>query len=411
MAGRRVLPGIITLVFMLAVVAATTVSGGATALGAVTTLTVLSSEVSVSHGPDAFVPAVDGEILASGDTIRTGDGGRAILTYFEGSTVTIEPATELRIDVAVSQGEGTIVQMTQSVGRTWHVVTRLVAGGSKYEVKTPTGTASVRGTAFTVDTNGASTTIATTEGTVVDRVPDPSDQRRTIDVPVRAGEQHTQQRGQGAGPVQRSPAPDRRVTITLDDENSLVIDTLGRANGIDKDGRRVLQTPGATLERAGGRLVIILPNIPDGLLQAQVRKQAGEVAVRVVVEDRDGVATFEGKAVAAAPGQLRASVQLGAERGGRPDRSPAATPDPARPGGGGGNSGGGNGGNGNGNGNGGNGNGGNGNGGNGNGGQRSGGPSRSPGFLPPTALPRLPSLTAPATPTKGGPSGSPSGRP
>ena len=41
--------------------------------------------------------------------------------------------------------------------------------------------------------------------------------------------------------------------MTLDDQNSLVIDAQGRKNGIDKNGKRHLETPGAQLVKTEGR--------------------------------------------------------------------------------------------------------------------------------------------------------------
>ncbi len=210
--GRiRLVVGVVTLGFVLAlVIGSAGLLGGGHALGSSTTITVIGGDVSVRHGTtSSFVAAVDGEILNPGDAVRTGADARAVLTYFEGSTVTVEPNTELAIDAAAAQANDTIVQMTQTAGRTWHVVTKLVTGNSKYEVRTPASTASVRGTAFTVDTDANGTTITTTEGTVLDEVPDPANAGRTIDVPVRAGQQHSQGRGQGVGPTRQTPDPDR----------------------------------------------------------------------------------------------------------------------------------------------------------------------------------------------------------
>lgn len=396
--------------------------GGGTALGSSTTITVIGGDVSVRHGATApYVAAVDGEVLAAGDGVRTGSDGRAVLTYFEGSTVTIEPATDLVIDAATTQGSNTIVEMTQSAGRTWHVVTKLVTGDSKYEVRTPASTASVRGTAFTVDTDGTTTTITTTEGTVLDEVPDPQNPGQTISVAVRAGQQHQQQRGQGAGSTQNAPDPERKVTITLSDENTVVIDTLGRANGLDKNGRLLLQTPGATLTKVAGHLVITLPNLPDGLLRALTRKAGGDVDMQTVVEEKgkgaESSSTHISSDVATGQGHADVAIGKGADASPTPTPTPAAnvTPKPTESssdanGAGtstdtsnGGQAGNGNSGNGNGQAaNPGNGNGGNGNGqGNGGQGQGQGGSGKS--LVPQFSLPPLSPTPTPApTPTQHG---------
>ena len=52
-----------------------------TALGASTTLAIISGDVQVRHGATAaFAPADDGMVLGPGDTVRTGSDARAVLT-------------------------------------------------------------------------------------------------------------------------------------------------------------------------------------------------------------------------------------------------------------------------------------------------------------------------------------------
>lgn len=288
---------------------------GGRALGAATTVSVISGDIQVRHAASgSFVIATDGEILAAGDTIRTGDGGRAILTYFEGSTVSVEPNTELTIEDASSSGDGsTVVVMQQNFGRTWHVVTKLITGSSKYEVKTPASTASVRGTAFQVDSDGEQTVVTTTEGTVVARVVDPERLGQLVNVAVPAGKSHAQKKNARPAPAAAAPQPERTLTVTLDDEDSLVVDAQGRANGIDKHGKVRLETPGARLVRTtDGRLQIVLPNVPDGRFEALVRKTDGaEVDVQATVEDRGSEpVTTEGKVTADTSGQGRVSVEV-----------------------------------------------------------------------------------------------------
>src|SRR6266511_3235714 len=105
---------------------------GGRALAAATTVTIISGDIQVRHGPTgSFVTATDGEVLVAGDTVRSGDGARAVLTYFEGSTVSVEPNTELTIETASSFADGsTVVVMQQAIGRPWHVVTKLTSGNS-----------------------------------------------------------------------------------------------------------------------------------------------------------------------------------------------------------------------------------------------------------------------------------------
>lgn len=295
----RVLAAALALGFVLAIVAgAAGLLGGSRAFAGGTTITIIGGEVAVRHGASDFVAAADGETLNAGDAIRTGADGRAILTYFEGSTVTVEPNTQLAIDrAAVAPDGGTVVLMTQAAGRTWHVVTKLITGGSKYEVRTPASTASVRGTEFQVDASDDVTTVTTTEGTVVQHVPDPARPNTTVDVPVTAGTTQTQRRDALPAPTKVAPQPDRRVTVTVGAANTLVIDALGRANGLTRDGKLVVQTPGAQVRREGDRIVVTLPELPDGKLTARTDRtdesDLDDVAVTARVEEQGKVLELE----------------------------------------------------------------------------------------------------------------------
>lgn len=256
--------------------------GGAVALAASTTLTVIGGDVQVSHAGGAFASASDGEVLAPGDVIRTGPDTRAVLTYFEGSTVTIEPSSELAIEQALVEPNGdTIVVMAQNLGRTWHVVTKLITGGSRYEVRTPAATASVRGTAFEVAvergaTGGVRTTVIATEGVVAAAAPPTTADPMPEPVIVPAGSQTTAREGERRPDTPTlAPEPERRVTVNVGAVNALVVDPLGRANGF-KDGKLVLQTPGAEVRTLAGTLVVTLPNVPDGRITTVVGSRTSD---------------------------------------------------------------------------------------------------------------------------------------
>jgi len=256
-------------------------AGQAAASGA-STLTILSGSVWVRHAGGDFSSAADGAVLVGGDSIMTGADARAVLTYFEGSTVEMEPGSELTIGAARSDPNGdTIIVMQQNLGVTWHVVTHLLTSGSMYEIHTSTATASVRGTQFTVAIEpDGTTTQTTTEGAVAD-----TDTQGTATVLTQPGHQTTTRRGEA--PAQPAPvaAPDRTVTVTIADENALVVDTLGRANGL-KDGKKVLQTPGAQIQVVDGHLVVTLPNVPDGALTTHVAGGSSATDVTTKLEDK-----------------------------------------------------------------------------------------------------------------------------
>ncbi|HUG06326.1 MAG TPA: FecR family protein, partial [Candidatus Limnocylindria bacterium] len=113
-------------------------------------LTVISGSVLARFGAAGFSTALDGTVLYVGTTIRTSADSRAVITLFEGSTVELEPASDITIEAADTRDGATIVRLAQTLGRSWHVVTHLTNADSRYEVRTPAATASVRGTSFEV---------------------------------------------------------------------------------------------------------------------------------------------------------------------------------------------------------------------------------------------------------------------
>jgi hypothetical protein len=168
------------------------------------TLTLVTGSVVVSHDGSEFRPAHEGDVIAAGDAIRTDPDATAEITYFEGSSVRLESDTQIVVESLRTQADGgTVIQMLQTLGRTWHVVTRLISGSSRYEVRTPSSTASVRGTIFAVDVhvdaNGPTATVTTSEGVVVHSA---LAARSTGAVRVTAGQESTKSASRPVEPVQ-----------------------------------------------------------------------------------------------------------------------------------------------------------------------------------------------------------------
>ena len=167
------------------------------------TLTLVAGSVVISHDGSEFTSAHEGDVIAAGDTIRTDAGASAEITYFEGSSVRIEPDTQIVVESLGTEADGgTVIAVMQTLGRSWHVVTKLISGSSRYEVRTPSSTASVRGTVFAVDVhvdaNGTAATVTTSEGVVVHTATGPSG---AAAVRVTAGRESTMSAGQPAEPA------------------------------------------------------------------------------------------------------------------------------------------------------------------------------------------------------------------
>jgi hypothetical protein len=111
------------------------------ALASSSTLTVVDGVVLIGHDGSDFSAVHEGDVIAAGDTIRTEAGAAAEITYVEGSTVRIEADTQIVVESLPTSNNGVI----QTLERSWLVVTKLISGGSRFEVRTPSSTASVRG--------------------------------------------------------------------------------------------------------------------------------------------------------------------------------------------------------------------------------------------------------------------------
>ena len=114
---------------------------GTDALVSRSTLTVVDGAVFTSRGGGDFMPARETDVLAAGDTIRTGSGAAAEVTYVDGSSVRLEGDAELIVENPRTLDGGA----RRTLERAWHAMTKLVTGDSRYEVRTPSATASVRG--------------------------------------------------------------------------------------------------------------------------------------------------------------------------------------------------------------------------------------------------------------------------
>jgi hypothetical protein len=97
-------------------------------------------------------PLAAGTRLAAGDDVRSGANGYVTLKLADGSTLTLLPATEARIERAqASPASGTTDTALQlERGRAEAKVQRPARGGTRFEIRTPVATTAVRGTDFRV---------------------------------------------------------------------------------------------------------------------------------------------------------------------------------------------------------------------------------------------------------------------
>ncbi|MBN1580506.1 MAG: FecR domain-containing protein [Anaerolineae bacterium] len=108
-------------------------------------------QIQDENGDWQAVP-VSGLLIQAGHRVRTGNLSSADLAFYDGSIATLGPNTETSIDEldAGAAGEARIVVLTQWTGETRHDVVSSDIAGSRYEVNTPSGTGTAKGTAFCV---------------------------------------------------------------------------------------------------------------------------------------------------------------------------------------------------------------------------------------------------------------------
>src|SRR5207247_4975107 len=61
------------------------------------TLAILNTTIDGSRAGAAFAPALDGEIYATGDLVRANVDGRAVLTFFDASSLSVDPGSQVKV--------------------------------------------------------------------------------------------------------------------------------------------------------------------------------------------------------------------------------------------------------------------------------------------------------------------------
>ena len=311
MRGLRSRPALLalTLAFVLATTGLLAIFFATPVQAHSSTVTVLDGSVLVRHGAGQFAPISDGDVVAGGDTIRTAAESHGVLTFFDGTTIELEPNTEITVTTLEASAAGDkIVDIAQAIGRTWHVVTHLASPNSRYEIRTPTSTAIVRGTAFVIDVAADGTTAAeTTDGDVAVSA-------QGAEVQVLAGQFTTVSQGAPPAPAQPSPVPDATVQVTLDlASTAIVTDRNGRAVGVLK-GQPVRYIPGSTVRVVDGKLVITIPNAQLGVLTTFVQPDAASGATVPAAVTIQTQVSVRGVGVVASS-LVRLPVENGAAKG------------------------------------------------------------------------------------------------
>lgn len=129
----------------------------------------LRGDVRIQHrATDAFNPLGATRYVRAGDVIQTGQGSLT-LNWVDGTRVRVGPETTLHVlRCSLNSATNAAVSVFRlDLGQVWIRVRRLLSPRSKFEVLTPTATAGVRGTVFSVTVDpGGGTQVSVLEGQV-----------------------------------------------------------------------------------------------------------------------------------------------------------------------------------------------------------------------------------------------------
>ncbi len=117
-----------------------------------------------------FRPLGDTTHVLTGYAVRTGAASGVTLNWVDGSRVRLGPETSIRVRKCNfnTSSKQTTSLFDLDAGRIWVRVLSALGGKTKFEVRTPTATAGVRGTVFSVSVDEAGqTAVAVYEGEVV----------------------------------------------------------------------------------------------------------------------------------------------------------------------------------------------------------------------------------------------------
>jgi len=133
------------------------------------TLTIINGGVKILiSGSTGWVPGSNGMTLNVGTRINTLPDSKAMLTFYNGSTVELDQSTDLEIQKSESQGKSGRIVLKQILGKSVNRVVELIDPGSRYEIQTPSAYALVRGTLFSVEVDGLkNTTVKVIENAVI----------------------------------------------------------------------------------------------------------------------------------------------------------------------------------------------------------------------------------------------------
>ena len=103
-------------------------------------------------GSRKYIPAYKGQMLKSGEWLKTKDGVFVAIVFLDGSNIKIQQQTEVKITSYRMTAKDLKTNLEMSKGQAWSNVADQGAGG-EFTITTPTAVASVKGTEFDLEFN------------------------------------------------------------------------------------------------------------------------------------------------------------------------------------------------------------------------------------------------------------------
>ncbi len=153
MSRKRAFASLIPLVIITSACGGLTGSGAATATPAARSaqLSELQNTVEARDSGDVvWRAAVEGQQIAAGGRVRTGEAARAKVSLSDGTTIRLAPATEFVLAEFSPQPTDPVTQLKLTAGKMWVIVTKTLGSGS-FDIETPSGVAAVRGSLMSTE--------------------------------------------------------------------------------------------------------------------------------------------------------------------------------------------------------------------------------------------------------------------
>ena len=254
------------------------------------TLSILGGRVELEEaGSDSWQLGTDGMTLTENTKVKTAGDAHAVLTFFEGSTIKLEPSTLVGIRQMESGDEESVtIVVEQLLGRTWSCVEKM-ATGSCYKIETPSASVTARGTLFTTDVDETGVTrVAATEGLV-------SVAAQGEEVYLTARHRTRVEMGAAPSVPQKVPAAAAELVITTDvPAVGSVRDPTGSSTGYLPSGLAFNQITGSQSSLlSNGRQVISVAQPVTGEYVFALRYTAQETARFSIQTKSGGKVVFE----------------------------------------------------------------------------------------------------------------------